>query len=78
MGGREGGSATDQNTALRMRARRGEEQSKHVKKQDRQGRKAGKLTGNEGQKTSVNILVVMRPVSTEVMHAKPSCNQVRK
>lgn len=49
-GQKRGSSATDQTTALRVRARRGEDWIKHVDKQVREGRKPEKLADDEGQK----------------------------
>lgn len=78
--GEEGRStATDQNTVLRVRAKRGEEWSEHVDEQVGEGRKTEELTGDGGQKRSLSILLVIILVVNEVMQAKiPRIRKARK
>ncbi len=68
-GEKRGSSATDQNTALRVRASRLEGWIKHVDKQVRKEGKPEKLAGDEGQKTCVNIFMVFRLVIVDKIHA---------
>ncbi len=68
-GEKRGSSATDQNTALGVRASRLEGWIKHVDKQVRKEGKLEKLAGDEVQKTCVNIFMVFRLVIVDKIHA---------